>query len=145
MFDAKENARNYVLTDNAQYFVPPLEHLLKKLTKLKGDEKLQRIIPDILTADLDKYLKDLPEIIKDFKSGDPNKIRRFENIKNLLTMALNSYLSDMEKSENKIKRTLTTDFPLSREYSKEKQRIIKLMKELEIPRQTLSKNHRILS
>ena len=136
MSDAKENARNYVLTDNAQYLVPPLEHLQKKLTKLKEDEKLQRIIPDILTADLDKYLKDLLEIINDFKSGDSNKIRRFENIKNLLTMALNSYLSDMEKSENKIKRTLTTDFPLSREYSKEKQRIIKLMKELEIPRQS---------
>jgi len=134
-----------VLTDNSEFFVSPLEHLSKKFENLKEDEKLQSIIPQILTDELEEYLKKLPELIEAFKGPDPNKIPRFDMLRDILTIALNCYLSDMEKSENKIKRTLTTDLPLSYQYSKKKEKIIELMKELEIPRQTPSKNHRILS
>ena len=133
--------KNNIVDDNANYLIAPLEHLLKKLTNLKQDEKLQNYIPDILTADLEKNLAELRKVIEGLKSGDPNKIPRFEYFKNFLTMALNSYLSDMEKSEKKIKRTLTTDFPLSREYTKEKEKIIDLMKQLEIERQS-TENYR---
>ncbi len=130
--DESFTGKNNVIDDNAPFLIAPLEHLLKKLTNLKQDEKLQNYIPDILTADLEKNLEELPKVIDGLKSGDPNKIPRFEYFKNFLTMALNSYLSDMEKSEKKIKRTLTTDFPLSRNYTKEKEKIIDLMKQLEI-------------
>ncbi len=127
--------KNNIVDDNANYLIAPLEHLLKKLTNLKQDEKLQNYIPDILIADLEKNLVELRKVIDGLKSGDPNRIPRFEYFKNFLTMALNSYLSDMEKSEKKIKRTLTTDFPLSSEYTKEKEKIVDLMKQLEIERQ----------
>ena len=127
--------KNYIVGDNVNYLIAPLEHLLKKLSNLKQDEKFQNYIPDILTADLEKNLEELRKVIDGLKSGDPNKIPRFEYFKNFLTTALNSYLSDMEKSEKKIKRTLTTDFPLSSKYTKEKEKIIDLMKQLEIERQ----------
>ena len=133
--------KNNIVDDNANYLIAPLEHLLKKLTNLKKDEKLQNYIPDILAADLEKNLVELRKVIEGLKSDDPNKIPRFEYLKNFLTMALNSYLSDMEKSEKKIKRTLTTDFPLSSEYTKEKEKIIDLMKQLEIERQS-TENYR---
>jgi len=133
--------KNNIVDDNANYLIAPLEHLLKKLTNLKKDEKLQNYIPDILAADLEKNLAELRKVIEGLKSGDPNKIPRFEYFKNFLTMALNSYLSDMEKSEKKIKRTLTTDFPLSSKYTKEKEKIIDLMKQLEIERQS-TENYR---
>ncbi len=133
--DDSFTGKNNIVDDNANYLIAPLEHLLKKLTNLKQDEKLQNYIPDILTADLEKNLEELRKVIDGLKSGDPNKIPRFEYFKNFLTTALNSYLSDMEKSEKKIKRTLTTDFPLSSEYTKEKEKIIDLMKQLEIERQ----------
>ena len=139
--DDSFTGKNYIVDDNVNYLIAPLEHLLKKLTNLKQDEKLQNYIPDILTADLEKNLAELRKVIEGLKSGDPNKIPRFEYFKNFLTMALNSYLSDMEKSEKKIKRTLTTDFPLSREYTKEKEKIIDLMKQLEIERQS-TENYR---
>jgi len=70
--------KNYIVDDNANYLIAPLEHLLKKLTNLKQDEKLQNYIPDILTADLEKNLEELPKVIEGLKSGDPNKIPRFE-------------------------------------------------------------------
>jgi len=140
--DDSFTGKNNIVDDNANYLIAPLEHLLKKLTNLKQDEKLQNYIPDILAADLEKNLVELPKVIEGLKSGDPNKIPRFEYFENFLTMALNSYLSDMEKSEKKIKRTLTTDFPLSREYTKEKEKIIDLMKQLEIERQSLE-NYRV--
>ena len=139
--DDSFTGKNYIVDDNVNYLIAPLEHLLKKLTNLKQDEKLQNYIPDILTADLEKNLEELRKVIDGLKSGDPNKIPRFEYFKNFLTMALNSYLSDMEKSEKKIKRTLTTDFPLSSEYTKEKEKIIDLMKQLEIERQS-TENYR---
>ncbi len=139
--DDSFTGKNYIVDDNVNYLIAPLEHLLKKLTNLKQDEKLQNYIPDILTADLEKNLAELRKVIEGLKSGDPNKIPRFEYFKNFLTMALNSYLSDMEKSEKKIKRTLTTDFPLSSKYTKEKEKIIDLMKQLEIERQS-TENYR---
>jgi len=134
--------KNNIVDDNANYLIAPLEHLLKKLSNLKQDEKLQNYIPDILTADLEKNLVELSKVINGLKSGDPNRIPRFQYFENFLTMALNSYLSDMEKSEKKIKRTLTTDFPLSREYTKEKEKIVDLMKQLEIERQP-TENYRV--
>ena len=139
--DDSFTGKNNIVDDNANYLIAPLEHLLKKLTNLKQDEKLQNYIPDILAADLEKNLVELRKVIDGLKSDDPNKIPRFEYFKNFLTMALNSYLSDMEKSEKKIKRTLTTDFPLSSKYTKEKEKIIDLMKQLEIERQS-TENYR---